>query len=165
MRSERGQALLLMLGIVAAALVGTLVLVAFGQALGGKSRHQRAADLAAVSAAHRMSDDYFRLFEPLTLPNGLPNPHHLSTLEYLARARSADATNLGAGVLAAWAAGWFPTARDAAMAMTDTTESFLPRPRESAAYDQLYREVYVGIFPALRAAVDRLTALTETFGE
>ncbi len=89
MRSERGQALLLMLGVVAAALVGTLVLVAFGQALGGKSRHQRAADLAAVSAAHRMSDDYFRLFEPATLPTGLPNPHHLSTLEYLARARSA----------------------------------------------------------------------------
>jgi soluble lytic murein transglycosylase-like protein len=89
MRSERGQALLLMLGVVAAALVGTLVLVALGQALGGKSRHQRAADLAAISAAHRMSDDYFRLFEPATLPNGLPNPHHLSTLEYLARARSA----------------------------------------------------------------------------
>lgn len=89
MRGERGQALLLMLGLVAAALVGALVLVAFGQALGGKSRHQRAADLAAVSAAHRMSDDYFRLFEPLTLPSGLPNPHHLSTLEYLARARSA----------------------------------------------------------------------------
>jgi hypothetical protein len=78
----------LLLGVVAAALVGTLVLVAVGQALGGKSRHQRAADLAAVSAAHRMSDDYFRLFEPVTLPNGLPNPHHLATLEYLARARS-----------------------------------------------------------------------------
>jgi hypothetical protein len=89
MRSERGQALLLMLGVVAAALVGTLVLVAFGQALGGKSRHQRAADLAAVSAAHRMSDDYFRLFEPAALPNGLPNPRHLSTVDYLARARAA----------------------------------------------------------------------------
>jgi len=87
-RSERGQALLLMLGVVAAVLVGALVLVALGQALGGKSRHQRAADLAAISAAHRMSDDYFRLFEPIALPNGLPNPRHLSTLEYLARARS-----------------------------------------------------------------------------
>ena len=85
---EHGQALVLLLGVVAAALIGTLVLVALGQALGGKSRQQRAADLAAVSAAHRMSDDYFRLFEPLTLPNGLPNPHHLSTVEYLARARS-----------------------------------------------------------------------------
>jgi hypothetical protein len=92
---ERGQALVLLLGLVAAALVGTLVLVALGQALGGKSRHQRAADLAAVSAAHRMSDDYFRLFEPVTLPNGLPNPHHLSTLDYLARAR-AVAVRVGA---------------------------------------------------------------------
>ena len=88
MREERGQALLLLLGVVAAVLVGTLVLVAFGQALGGKSRHQRAADLAAVSAAHRMSDDYFRLFEPATLPNGLANPRHLTTAEYLLRARS-----------------------------------------------------------------------------
>jgi hypothetical protein len=87
-RAEQGQALVLMLAVVAAALVGTLVLVALGQALGGKSRHQRAADLAAVSAAHRMSDDYSRLFEPAALPNGLPNPHHLSTLEYLARARA-----------------------------------------------------------------------------
>jgi soluble lytic murein transglycosylase-like protein len=87
-RDERGQALLLLLGAIAAVLVGTLVLVALGQALGGKSRHQRAADLAAVSAAHRMSDDYFRLFEPPALPNGLPNPRHLTTVEYLLRARS-----------------------------------------------------------------------------
>jgi soluble lytic murein transglycosylase-like protein len=87
-RSERGQALVLLLGVVAAAMVGTLVLIGFGQALGGKSRQQRAADLAAVSAAHRMSDDYFRLFEPVALPNGLPNPHRLSTAEYLARARA-----------------------------------------------------------------------------
>jgi soluble lytic murein transglycosylase-like protein len=78
-----------MLAVLAAALVGALVLVALGQALGGKSRHQRAADLAAVSAAHRMSDDYFRLFEPATLPNGLPNPHRLTTAEYLVRARTA----------------------------------------------------------------------------
>ena len=89
MRDERGQALLLLLGVLAAVLVGTLVLVAFGEALGGKSRHQRAADLAAVSAAHRMSDDYFRLFEPPALPDGLPNPRHLTTAEYLLRARSA----------------------------------------------------------------------------
>ncbi len=87
-RDERGQALLLLLGVIGAVLVGTLVLVALGQALGGKSRHQRAADLAAVSAAHRMSDDYFRLFEPAVLPNGLPNPRHMTTVQYLLRARS-----------------------------------------------------------------------------
>lgn len=92
---ERGQALLLMLAVVAAALVGALVLVAFGQALGGKSRQQRAADLAAVSAARRMSEDYFRLFEPATLSSGLPNPRHLSTAEYLLHART-TATRAGA---------------------------------------------------------------------
>ncbi len=91
MSDERGQALLLLLGVLATVLVGTLALVAFGQALGGKSRHQRAADLAAVSAAHRMSDDYFRLFEAATLPNGLPNPRHMTTAEYLLRARSTAA--------------------------------------------------------------------------
>jgi soluble lytic murein transglycosylase-like protein len=86
--AERGQALLLMLGVLAAALAGTLILVAFGQALGGKSRHQRAVDLAAVSAASSMRDDYPRLFEPVTLGDGEPNPRHLSTAEYLARARA-----------------------------------------------------------------------------
>jgi hypothetical protein len=85
---EAGQALPLLLCVVAVALAGTLVLFAFGQALGGKSRHQRAADLAAVSAAHRMLDDHPRLFEPATLGDGSPNPRHLSTTEYLERARA-----------------------------------------------------------------------------
>lgn len=76
------------------------------------------------------------------------------------RARSADATNLGAGVLAAWAAGWFSTPEDAARAMTGTTEVVQPRADEPAAYDRLYREVYVHLFPAIRGAMDRLTELT-----
>ncbi|HYI99917.1 MAG TPA: transglycosylase SLT domain-containing protein [Thermoleophilaceae bacterium] len=85
---EHGQALLLLLGVTAVAIAGTLVLVAFGEALGGKSRHQRAADLAAVSAAHRMREDYPRLFEPAMLETGVPNPRHLSTAMYLEHARS-----------------------------------------------------------------------------
>ena len=76
------------------------------------------------------------------------------------RARSADATNLGAGVLAAWAAGWFPTAEDAAAAMTATTEAFCPHPTAAAAYDRLFREVYIRLFPSIRDTMDRLTALT-----
>jgi len=88
-RSESGQSLVLMLGMVAVLILGALVLAAFGQALGGKSAHQRGADLAAMSAALSMRDDYPRLFEPPVLPNGLPNPHHLSTAAYLDRARSA----------------------------------------------------------------------------
>ena len=86
---ERGQATLLVLGVVAVLLVGVGVLFGFGQALGAKGRHQRAADLAAVSVATKMRDDYPRLFEPVVLANGLPNPRHLPTVVYLARARGA----------------------------------------------------------------------------
>lgn len=71
---ERGQALPLLLGLGAAVLAGVLVLGAFGQALGAKSRHQRAADLAAVSAARTMREDYPRLFEPAVLEDGEINP-------------------------------------------------------------------------------------------
>jgi hypothetical protein len=42
---EAGQASLLLLGVVAPRLAGLVVLFAFGQALGAKGRHQRAADL------------------------------------------------------------------------------------------------------------------------
>ena len=68
---------------------GLLVLVAFGQALGAKGRHQRAADLAAVSAAQVMRDHYPRLFEPPVLWDGAPNPRHLSQAAFVALARAA----------------------------------------------------------------------------
>lgn len=93
-QGESGQALVLVLGLVAALLVGTLVLAGFGQALGGKGKHQRGADLAVVSAATQMRDDYPRLFEPPLLEGGVPNPRHMSTPEYVARARAA-AVRLG----------------------------------------------------------------------
>jgi len=79
---ESGQALVLLLGVVAAVLLGVLVLGAFGQALGASSRHQRAADLAAISAAATMKDAYPRLFEPPMLADGIPNPRHLGEAEY-----------------------------------------------------------------------------------
>jgi hypothetical protein len=46
--AEAGQAALLFLGVHAALLAGTLILSGFGQALGAKSKHQRAADHSAV---------------------------------------------------------------------------------------------------------------------
>ncbi|HWI06026.1 MAG TPA: pilus assembly protein TadG-related protein, partial [Solirubrobacteraceae bacterium] len=84
---QRGQAVLLMLGLVGVLLVGALVLGGIGSALGAKSRHQRAADLAAVSAAAAMSEAYPRLFEPAYLNPGVPNPRHLPLSDYLALAR------------------------------------------------------------------------------
>jgi D-alanyl-D-alanine carboxypeptidase/Putative Flp pilus-assembly TadE/G-like len=85
---EAGQAALLLLGVLAALLAGVLVLFGFGQALGVRSKHQRAADLAAVSGAQVMRREYPRLFEPF-LEGGVPNPRHLSSAGYLSLARAA----------------------------------------------------------------------------
>ena len=92
---DSGQALVLALGLVAALLTGALVLVALGEAIGAKSREQRAADLAAVSAAAAMRRVYPRLFEPAFLPPArpglppVPNPRHLTRARYVAIARDA----------------------------------------------------------------------------
>jgi hypothetical protein len=91
LREESGQALILALGGALALLAGALALVAIAGAMTGKGRVQRAADLAAISAARSMRDDLPKLLAPPKLPNGLPNPAHLDKQIYLARARLAAA--------------------------------------------------------------------------
>jgi hypothetical protein len=86
---ERGQALLLALGGAFTLIVVALALVAIAAAVTGRGRAQRAADLAAISAARSMRDDLPRLLAPPTLPNGLPNPTHMEKAAYLARALAA----------------------------------------------------------------------------
>jgi hypothetical protein len=88
-RRQEGQALLLAIGGAFALIVAALALVAIAGAITGKGRVQRAADLAAISAARSMRDDLPRLLAPPTLPNGLPNPAHMEKLVYLLRARAA----------------------------------------------------------------------------
>jgi hypothetical protein len=88
-REESGQALILALGGAFVLLCGALALVAIAAAVTGKGRVQRAADLAAISAARSLRDDLPRLLAPPTLPNGLPNPAHVEKSVYLARARLA----------------------------------------------------------------------------
>lgn len=86
---EGGQALPLALGGAFALIAAALALVAIAAAITGKGRAQRAADLAAISAARSMRDDLSRLLSPPRLPSGLPNPHHIAKAAYLARARVA----------------------------------------------------------------------------
>ena len=85
---QRGQALIVALGAVFVVMFGAGVLAALGGALAEKGRLQRATDLAALSAARSMRDDFARLFEP-PLIGGRPNPRHLPQASYLARARDA----------------------------------------------------------------------------
>jgi hypothetical protein len=96
---ESGQALILAIGGSLVLIAGALALVAIAGAVTGKGRAQRAADLAAISAARSMRDDLPRLLSPPTLPNGLPNPAHITKAAYLLRARSAAiAAGLANGV-------------------------------------------------------------------
>lgn len=74
------------------------------------------------------------------------------------RAGTSEATSLGAGILAAWAAGLFPDLGAAVQAMTSRGEAFAPG-EHRAIYDRLYREVYVGLYPALAGALGRLSEL------
>jgi len=101
-RRENGQALPLALGGCLALIAGALALVAIAGAVTGKARVQRAADLAAISAARSMRDDLPRLLSPPTLPNGLPNPAHMEKPVYIWRARvaayaAARANEVGVG--------------------------------------------------------------------
>ncbi|HEU4410376.1 MAG TPA: FGGY family carbohydrate kinase [Polyangiaceae bacterium] len=64
---------------------------------------------------------------------------------------SAEATCLGAGMLAAVAAGWFGGAAEAARAMSSSGRVVTPGPARSA-YDAWFRRVYAGLYPALERA-------------
>jgi Transglycosylase SLT domain/D-alanyl-D-alanine carboxypeptidase len=87
--SQRGQALMLVLAAAFVILFCAAVLTAIGGAVTGASRTQRAADLAALSGARSLRDDFERLFIPARLPSGSPNPRHLTKDEYLRRALAA----------------------------------------------------------------------------
>jgi hypothetical protein len=87
LRSERGQALVLLAGAGFVLMFGVVVLAAFASALLERGRQQRAVDLAAISGARSMRDDFERLFESARDSRGLPNPRHLEKDAYLARAR------------------------------------------------------------------------------
>ena len=88
-RNEAGQAIVLLLGLAGVLVAGVLILGAFGQGLMGKGRHQRAVDLASISAAHAMREAYPRRLEPAYLRAGVPNPRHLSLQAYMQLAREA----------------------------------------------------------------------------
>jgi hypothetical protein len=88
-QAQRGQALPALLGAGLILVLGALALAAIGGAATGRARVQRAADLASLSAVRAMRDDVSRLLAPPTLPDGEPNPRHLSRARYLSAARLA----------------------------------------------------------------------------
>lgn len=85
---ERGQAAIPLVAACALALAGTAAFAEYGGVLLARGHDQRAADLSAVAAARQMGKDYSRVLEPPVLPDGTPNPHHLTLAEYRSRARA-----------------------------------------------------------------------------
>jgi soluble lytic murein transglycosylase-like protein len=86
---ERGQALMLMLGLMLAVVAGAVLLGSIAAGLGAQQEHRGAADLAALAGAEAMRVAQPRLFEPAELDHGVANPRHLERPAYLALARRA----------------------------------------------------------------------------
>jgi sugar (pentulose or hexulose) kinase len=80
------------------------------------------------------------------------------------RAATTEATCLGAGILAARAAKWYPDLTAAADAMTDTAERFTPDPHIQDIYDHLYTNIYRPLFPTLQPLLHGLSELTDEAG-
>ena len=81
------------------------------------------------------------------------------------RSATQECAALGAGILAAGAAGIYPDIRQAAQAMAHTDpQPFEPEPGRHAFYQQLYQEVYVHLYPALQKHLRRLTELAGNTG-
>jgi soluble lytic murein transglycosylase-like protein len=60
---ERGQAAVLLVGVLMAVVIGGLLLGIYAQAVGARGDQQRAADLAALAGARAMREAYPRVFE------------------------------------------------------------------------------------------------------
>ena len=88
MRRDAGQAVVLLVGVLCAVLVGAFVLGAVARGVGVQGADQRAADLAALGGARTMGEAYGRLFEPAWVA-GARNARHLERAEYLELARRA----------------------------------------------------------------------------
>jgi soluble lytic murein transglycosylase-like protein len=82
LRDERGQAAVLLVGVMVFVLLGAYVLGALAQVSSGRDSDQQAADLGALAAAKRMRAVYPRVYEPPTI-SGHPNRNALSRAAYL----------------------------------------------------------------------------------
>lgn len=87
-RRSTGQASALLVGALAAVLVGVLILGAAARGVAQEAAAQRAADLAALAGARAMHAATPRLYEPAVI-DGRPNPRHLDRAAYLELARAA----------------------------------------------------------------------------
>ncbi|MBI5310404.1 MAG: transglycosylase SLT domain-containing protein [Actinobacteria bacterium] len=92
--SQRGQAAILLVAGCLVVFAGVAAFAQYGTAFLARGRLQRAVDLAGLAAAQSMSRDFSRLMSPASMPDGSPNPAHISRTTYLDRARAAARRSL-----------------------------------------------------------------------
>jgi xylulokinase len=81
------------------------------------------------------------------------------------QANTTEAAALGAGILAAYAIGWYSDIPSAAQAMSRLLlESFQPNSERYEFYSKIYCDVYSYLFPALQPYLDRMPNLYEKSG-
>jgi xylulokinase len=79
----------------------------------------------------------------------------------IAVSETVEASSLGAAMLAAVGAGWYPTPAAAARAMQGRlSERLAPDPRHVAAYGAL-AQIHAGLYPALTETFARLASFRE----
>ena len=76
------------------------------------------------------------------------------------RPQVAEASALGAAMLAASALGWYGSVGEAARAMAHSGTSFAPVAANVATYDALYKQVYQPMYGRLRPLYARIRAIT-----
>jgi sugar (pentulose or hexulose) kinase len=72
----------------------------------------------------------------------------------------AEASALGAAMLAAAGLGWYDSAAQASAAMAKSGACFEPEPANVRTYDALYREVYCPLYGRLKPLYRRIRAIT-----
>src|SRR3954464_15398570 len=90
LRDERGQALLLLVGVLCAIVVGAGVIAAIAAGIGRDGGRRGRAALAALAGARAMREACGRLFEPPVIGD-MVNPRHLERAAYVELGRRAAA--------------------------------------------------------------------------
>ncbi|MCK7543128.1 FGGY-family carbohydrate kinase [Marinobacter bryozoorum] len=76
------------------------------------------------------------------------------------RPNTADASGLGAAIVAAAGLGLYPSVQAAARQMTGVAEVFEPDPAASRLYDELYRDVYLRMYGQLAPLYRNIRRIT-----
>jgi xylulokinase len=71
-----------------------------------------------------------------------------------------ETTCLGAGMLAAYAAGMYSSVPEASRRMSKVIETFSPTEKNQEFYIKIYEKVYKLLFPQIQKLVDEFTKIT-----